>query len=213
LPIIRALAEKGSTVKNLNYWLLKQAHIIWSASIVNIGLGVVIPDFDFVAKSISYVALEDPIYAYIHRIADIIIGLSMCGFAFAMQLLSLNRFSTAMLATSLFGISMISAGIWTLETPLHLLYNLSIFMIIVPMAFALEFKNVIKSSVFESLSVAVTVLHVFMFWLIYAGFIPQEINGLIQRLWAIPTMGWFGIAAYKLACCQFSANKKINKDT
>jgi hypothetical protein len=38
-----------------------------------------------------------------------------------------------------------------------------------------------------------------MLWLIYAGFIPQEINGFIQRLWAILTMGWFGIAAYKLA--------------
>jgi translation initiation factor IF-2 len=43
-PLSLALAEKGSTVKNLNYWLLKQAHIIWIASIVNIGLGVVIPD-------------------------------------------------------------------------------------------------------------------------------------------------------------------------
>lgn len=194
-------------MKNLNYWLLKQAHLIWIVSIVNIGIGIIIPGFDFVSKSISYVALEAPIYAYTHRVADIIIGLSMCGFAISMQLKSTNRFSTAMLATLLFGISMISAGIWTLETPLHLLYNLSIFMIIAPIAFALEFKNIIKSSAFESICVAVTVLHVFMFWLIYAGFIPQEFNGLIQRLWAIPTMGWFGIAAYKLACCQIAASR------
>ena len=199
-------------MKNLDYWLLKQAHLIWIVSIVNIGIGIFIPGFDFVSKSISYVALEAPIYAYTHRVADIIIGLSMCGFAISIQLKSTNRFSSAMLATLLFGISMISAGIWTLETPLHLLYNLSIFMIIAPIAFALEFKNIIKSSAFESVCVAVTVLHVFMFWLIYAGFIPQEFNGLIQRLWAIPTMGWFGIAAYKLACCQISANKQINKD-
>jgi len=211
-PLNGALAEKGSLVENLNYWLVKQAHIIWIASIVNIGIGVIIPDFDFVAKSISYVALEAPIYAYTHRIADIVIGLSMCGFSFAMQNLSQNRFSTAMLATSLFGISMISAGIWTLETPLHLLYNLSIFMVIAPMAFALEFKNIIKSRAFESFSVAVTVLHVFMFWLIYAGFIPQEINGLVQRVWAIPTMAWFGVAAHMLILCLFSANKSFKSD-
>ena len=36
-----------------------------------------------------------------------------------------------------------------------------------------------------------------MFWLIYAGFI-QEYNGLIQRIWAVPTMGWFGYASLVL---------------
>ena len=196
-------------MRNLNYWLINQAHIVWMASIINIGLGVIIPDFDFLSKSISHVALEAPIFAYTHRAADIIIGLSMCGFSFGIHKISQNRFSAATLSSFLLGISMISAGIWTLETPLHLLYNLSIFMIIVPMSFALEFKNTIKSRLFESFSVAVTVLHVLMFWFIYAGFIPQEFNGLVQRLWAIPTMGWFGIAAYMLILNQFSVNKSI----
>lgn len=175
------------------YYLLKQGHIIWLASIINIGIGIVIPGFDFVAKSISHVALEAPIYAYVHRIADIVIGLSMCLFAIGIQKHAM-RFSAAVLSCFCLGLSMISAGIWTLETPLHLLYNLSIFMIIVPMSFALEFKNAINSKTFENISVSVTVLHVSMFWLIYAGFIPQEVNGLVQRLWAIPTMGWFGVA-------------------
>ncbi len=196
-------------MKNLDYWLIKQAHIVWIASIVNIGLGIIIPDFDFISKSISYVALEAPIYAYTHRAADIVIGLSMCGFAFGVLRISRNMFSSASLSAFLFGISMISAGIWTLETPLHLLYNLSIFMIILPVAFALEFKNSIKSQFFENICVAVTVLHVLMFWLIYAGFIPQEFNGLIQRLWAIPTMGWFGVAAHILLTCKYLANKSI----
>ena len=196
-------------MRNLNYWMIKQAHIVWLASIINIGLGIIIPDFDFFSKSISHVALEAPVFAYIHRAADVIIGLSMCGFAFGIHQTSQSRFSAATLSVFLLGISMISAGIWTLQTPLHLLYNLSIFMIIVPMAFALDFKNVVKSSSFESFSVAVTVLHVFMFWLIYAGFVPQEFNGLIQRLWAVPTMGWFGVAAHMLILHQFSVNKSI----
>ncbi|MBF4427938.1 DUF998 domain-containing protein, partial [Vibrio anguillarum] len=38
--------------------LVKQAHLIWIASIINIGLGFVIPGFDVFAKSISHVALE-----------------------------------------------------------------------------------------------------------------------------------------------------------
>ncbi|MGO2127546.1 MAG: DUF998 domain-containing protein [Pseudoalteromonas prydzensis] len=197
-------------MQNINYWLIKQAHIVWIASIVNIGLGVIIPDFDFFAKSISYVALEAPLYAYTHRTANIIIGLSMCGFAFGIYRTSQSRISSASLSCFLFGISMISAGIWTLETPLHLLYNLSIFMIILPIAFSLEFKNIIKSQSFENVCVGVTVLHVLMFWLIYAGFIPQDYNGLIQRVWAIPTMGWFGVAAYMLSSRRISANNAMH---
>lgn len=195
-------------MQNINYWLIKQTHIVWIASIVNIGLGIVIPDFDFFAKSISYVALEAPIYAFTHRAADIVIGLSMCGFALGIQRISQSKLSSATISAFIFGISMISAGIWTLESPLHLLYNLSIFMIIVPMAFTLEFKNTIRSERFEYFSVSITLLHIFMFWLIYAGFIPSELNGLIQRIWAIPTMGWFGVAAYMLGLQKFSANKQ-----
>ncbi|PWK51819.1 DUF998 domain-containing protein [Pleionea mediterranea] len=191
---------------HINSLLIRQAHLIWIVSVINIGLGVFIPGFDFFAKSISHVALEAPVFAYTHRVADIVIGVSMCVFALGSQVISPNRFSVSMLSTFLLGISMISAGIWTLESPLHLLYNLSIFMIIVPMAFALEFKNTIKSAAFENFSVAVTLLHVFMFWMIYAGFIPAEFNGLIQRIWAIPTMGWFGITAYMLGTQLLSAN-------
>ena len=198
-------------MNKLTFWMLKQAHIVWLVSIINIGIGMVIPDFDFMAKSISHVALESPVFAYTHRSADIVIGLSMCIFAVGVYSY-IKRFSSTSLSSFLLGISMISAGVWTLETPLHLLYNLSIFMIIVPMSFALDFKNIINSRAFENFSVLVTLLHVFMFWFIYAGFIPQEINGLIQRLWAIPTMGWFGIAAHLLVQQKFLANKPIKVD-
>lgn len=199
-------------MNKLTLWMLKQGHIVWLASIVNISIGVVIPGFDFMSKSISHVALESPIFAYTHRAADIIIGMSMCIFSCGVYGY-LKSFSSASLSIFLLGVSMISAGVWTLETPLHLLYNLSIFMIIVPMSFALGFKNILNSRAFENFSVSVTVLHLFMFWLIYAGFIPQEVNGLIQRLWAIPTMGWFGIAAHLIVQQQFLSNKALKSDS
>jgi hypothetical protein len=182
----------------ISKYLLVQGHLIWAVSIINIGIGFFIPGFDVLSKSISHVALEAPVFAYIHRIADIVIGLSMLCFAIGVGLSSPSKFSIASLTSALLGISMISAGIWTLESPLHLLYNLSIFMILIPVCFALEFKNILKSRHFESFCVLLALLHVFMFWIIYAGFIPGSLNGLIQRLWAIPTMGWFGISVYYL---------------
>lgn len=177
---------------------LKQAHLIWLVSIINIGIGFVITGFNPVAQSISEVALEAPIFAYTHRLADIVIGLSMCVFGVALNAISFKKISFSMISIGLLGASMISAGVWTLESPLHLLYNLSIFMIIIPVVFALEFKEELDSPSFETFCLATSFVHVFIFWLIYAGFIPQEYNGLVQRLWAILTMGWFGIAAHLL---------------
>ncbi len=176
----------------------KQAHLIWLFSIVNIGIGFIITGFNPLAQSISEVALEAPVFAYTHRFADIAIGVSMCVFGVALNAIASKRISFSMISICLLGLSMMSAGIWTLESLLHLLYNLSIFMIIIPVVFALEFKEKIASPSFETFCLITSFVHVFVFWCIYAGFIPQEFNGLIQRAWAVLTMGWFGVAAHVL---------------
>ncbi|XOV78236.1 MAG: DUF998 domain-containing protein [Aestuariibacter sp.] len=185
-------------MENTKNWALYQGHLIWIVSIINIGIGLLIPGFDVFAKSISHVAMEAPVFAITHRAADIIIGLSMCIFSIGIYRLTKATFSVAALTVMLLGASMISAGVWTLNSPLHLLYNLSIFMILIPVCTALEFKGEVNSRRFERLSVMLSFIHVLMFWLIYAGFIPASYNGLVQRMWAIPTMAWFGYAAFVL---------------
>ncbi len=187
---------------------VRQAHLIWQISIINIGIGFIISGFNPIAQSISEVALEAPVFAYTHRLADIAIGLSMCVFGVALNTLSYRKISFSMIAIGLLGVSMVSAGIWTLESPLHGLYNLSIFMIIIPVVFVIEFKEVIESPTFETFCLITAFVHAFVFWCIYAGFIPQEYNGLIQRLWAVLTMGWFGVSAY-LLIRGMSANKHM----
>lgn len=195
LPVFMIPVNQRSIMNRATYLSLYQGHLIWMVSIINIGIGFLIPNFDVLAKSISHVALEAPIYSVTHRAADILIGISMCVFSIGIYASSKYRFSSGALTIMLLGFSMISAGIWTLESPLHLLYNLSIFMILIPVCVALEFKGKLSSNRFEELSIILSLIHVFMFWLIYAGFIPSSYNGLIQRMWAIPTMGWFGYAA------------------
>lgn len=133
----------------------------------------------------------------------------MCGFAFGIHQTSQSRFSAATLSVFFTWYKYDKCGYLDIRNSTSSSLQLIDFMIIVPMAFVLDFKNVLKSSSFKSFSVAVTVLHVFMFWLIYAGFIPQEFNGLIQCLWAVPTMGWFSVAAHMLILHQFSVNKSI----
>ena len=92
------------------YIAIKQAHIIWIASIFNIGIGFIIPGFDVLAKSISHVALEAPIFSITHRTLDVIIGVSMCVFALGLFRISTYKISAAAVTTFLLVCSMISAG-------------------------------------------------------------------------------------------------------
>lgn len=94
---------------------IQQAHLIWIFTIVNISLGFLISGFNPFAQSISEVALEAPVFAYTHRFADIAIGISMCVFAIALNAISGKKASFSMLSICLLGISMISAGLWTLK--------------------------------------------------------------------------------------------------
>ncbi len=190
-----ALTVERLSVNNLG---LKAGHLVWIFSIYNIGIGFFIEGFDAISQSISEVALEAPFFAWSHRTANVLIGLSMCFFSFSLIRLHKGWLPFSTVVISLLGLSMISAGIWTLETPLHLLYNLSIFMILVPVFFAVEFKSQFQSETFEKVCLLFSFIHVLVFWSIYANFIPYEYNGLIQRLWAVLTMGWFGLAAKTL---------------
>ena len=198
--ILSALLFRSDLIEisRMTRLLLKQAHLIWVVSILNIGIGFAIPGFDPLTQVISEVALEAPAFAYTHRVADIVIGLAMCGFGVGLSLLSRGQAPFSLLANGLLGASFISAGIWTMASPLHLLYNLSIFMIVVPMTCALELKSVLASRQFERLCLAVSFVHVLMFWCINAGFVPDSIDGLVQRAWSAVLMGWFGIAAHWL---------------
>lgn len=185
-------------MRTLQSILIQQAHIVWVATLVNVSIGFFISDFNAFTQSISAVGLESAGYAYTHRAADILIGMSMCAFGIAISLLK-RKVTFSLVLLNLYGVSMISAGVWTLESPLHLLYNLSIVMILTPAVCALELKEEIGSLRFERFSISISLVHVSMFWFIYAGFMPQETSGLINRIWAVVGMSWFGIAAFVLS--------------
>lgn len=185
--------NKRSTIEVL----LKRAHAIWIAAIINVGLGFFISGYDPVAQTMSEVAREAPAFAFVHRLANVVIGISIGGFGVALHLLSNRKYSFPLFANLLFGTSLASAGIWTLESPLHLLYNLYIIMILVPMACALGCREILNSKIFDNLFLVL--IHVVMFWLIDEDFISGEYEGLAQRLWMIPTMGWYGVSSYLLS--------------
>jgi hypothetical protein len=189
---------RRATVLAMTRRLVWCGHLVWILMAGNALLGFVVPGFHPLAQTISEVALAAPGFAWTHRVLDVLVGLAMCSFAAGLQCAVRKRISLAALATGALGVAFASAGVWTLESGLHLLYNLSIIQIIVPIAQALEFKDDIRSTRYETYSLLVSFFHLLMLWALGAGFVPLPWLGLAQRVWAIVMVSWFGVAAHLL---------------
>lgn len=81
---------------------IKQAMLIPVFAFYNIFIGLFVSGYSVTSQHISELALEAEFFAYSHRLADVLIGLSMCLFAIVC-------FSTAKEISRLFHFSYISS--------------------------------------------------------------------------------------------------------
>ncbi|NAS30510.1 DUF998 domain-containing protein [Flavobacteriaceae bacterium R38] len=174
-------------------FLSKQAYIIPVLAIVNITLGLFVSGYDVTSQRISELALETPFIAYTHRIADIIIGISMC--IFALQAFSVVKGYFSLLTILAFGLTWIFAGVFILTSPLHDIYGLTTVLIIIPLIFVIEYREVLKSNYFQTYSIITSLIHIIFFWFFNYGFFSQDNVGITQRVWVFITLIWFGVAA------------------
>ena len=193
---------------NKNHVLaIKQAMLIPALALYNIFIGLFVSNYSVISQHISELALAAPFFSYTHRLADILIGLSMC--IFSVICLSVAKAKFTFITMFAFGITWIFAGIFILTSPLHDVYGLTTILIVVPVLFALEMQDYYSSKNFKNFCVLVTLIHIVFFWFFSYGFMPIEYKGVTQRFWVAITLIWYGIAAYQVVTV---ANKKINKD-
>ena len=191
-----------------NLLFVKQAMLIPAFALYNIFIGLFVSGYSVVSQHISELALEAQFFAYSHRITDILIGVSMC--LFAQACLSIAKAKFTFLTMFSFGITWIFAGIFILNSPLHDVYGLTTILLIVPVIFALEMREIYASKNFQNFCVLVSLTHVVFFWFFSYGFMPVEFKGVTQRVWVAITLLWYGVAAYKVYSV---ANKRINRDS
>lgn len=179
-----------------NILAVKQAMLIPAFAFYNILIGLFVTGYSVTSQHISELALEAEFFAYSHRLADILIGLSMCLFAFACFSIAKAKFT--FLTMFSFGMTWIFAGIFIMNSPLHDIYGLTTILIVVPVVFALEMREFYASKKFQDFSIVVTLIHVIFFWFFYYGFMPVEYKGITQRIWVAITLVWYGVAAYQM---------------
>lgn len=154
-------------------------------------VGFFVPGYSSIHQHMSELELLSPTIAMACRVGAIIAGGSILVFAFALLLHGSSRFAFTALTAAIFGVSMISNGVFTMGSPLHGLYAIGLTVILCPAFFAAE-----RGEGRDTISLAVAFLVLVYMWALMTGMDPAVTRGLTQRLITIPMFGWFGYASW-----------------
>jgi hypothetical protein len=176
------------------------------AMLAPILIAFTLPGYSSLSQHISEVALIDHPIAAIQRSAAVAAGVSILLFGFGALCRSPKSLPYTGVAAAIFGISMISNGLFVMGSPLHGLYGLGLFMTLVPAFFAAEFRNAHGGDSTYKLSMAVAAFNMFYMWVMLSGFDPQPFRGLTQRIATIVIFGWYSLAAYAMLYGQRGLN-------
>ena len=173
--------------------LLRQARVLPLVMVVPILLGLVVDDYDSLAQHMSELELRAGAVSWTVRISAFLAGASI--FGFALGLLFDDRrvpFAATPWIAAAFGVGMMSNGVFLIGSPLHGLYGLPIFSVLLPVAFSAEYRETWRlGSGFIRLSCWLAVLNLIYMWGLLVGFDPEGYTGLTQRLATVVMFGWF----------------------
>lgn len=156
-----------------------------------------VPGYDSIAQHISEVALLDHPLAWVQRIAAAVTGVSILLFGLGALLWTPRRLGFTAFAAWAFGASMLSNGVFVMGSPLHGLYGLGLFMVLVPACFAAELPDNGNRAV-KTWSLLVSTFSMIYMWLMLSGFDPPGFRGITQRVATLVIFGWYSMAGYWL---------------
>jgi len=195
--MLRATYQTGIVI--VTNFAIRQATVVpLAAMIVPMLVGLALPRYSSVSQQMSELEMYAPAADITTRIAAIVSGTSIVLFGMGLLRIGFRQFVFTALAAIVFGISMVSNGIFTMGGPLHGLYGIGIFCVVAPAFFAAEFRDSARSRTIGTLSMAIAVFSLLYNWMMIVHFDPAGFQGLTQRIFAIVAFGWYSIASYAL---------------
>src|SRR5699024_2505659 len=110
-----------------------------------------------------------------------------------------GRFAFTAATSIVFGVSMVSNGIFPMGSPLHGLYAIGFSVILTPVLFVAELRSSEQTKTIRIVSMWVAIITLFYFWATITRFDPIGYQGLTQRVAVIISFGWFSYASYVLS--------------
>jgi hypothetical membrane protein len=183
-----------AAVRNL---AIQQAvYIPLGAMLALIAFAFTVPGYHSLSQHLSELGLLPGLQAKAVQAGPVASGSAIILFSLAL-LAQGRRFALTALTSTLFGVSMVSNGVFTTGSPLHGLYGIGIFSILTPLLFLAELGPQ-ASTRMAWFARASSLLGMAYLWLMMSGFDPEPYRGLTQRLALLPAFGWYTLAALEL---------------
>jgi len=178
--------------------LLRQSvYLPLAAMLVPVASSWFIPDYSSVTQHMSELEMLDGPVVAITRAAAIVSGASIMLFALGLLAYS-RRYAFSALASAVFGLSMISNGIFVMGSPLHGLYGIGLISILGPAFFVAESPSADLDQRTKFWLLSASLLTLAYMWLMFAGLDPVAYRGLTQRLAVLVMFGWYSLASLAL---------------
>ena len=180
-------------------YLIKQATLVPLFFFVPVLVaGFLVPGYDPIGQHASEITLTGSALARaVVNVGAITTGLSCLALALGILLRSRNHYGSSILV-ALFGVSMVSNGVYPMGTALHGLYGMGLTLLILPFVACYEWKNEILDKRFFTISlIAGCVIFVYM-WSMLVGVDPAAYRGATQRIASVFIFGWIAYWAYVL---------------
>lgn len=152
--------------------------------------GALEPGYSAISQHASELTVRPGLPHTLLNVAAIGSGLGFAAFATGVWLESGRRLAVGALCWLVFGISMISNGIWPMGNPLHGLYILGLTNLIAPSLSLLELPRLRDNKFAYWLTAFVSVATVAYLWMNLNGLDPQNYRGLTQRIFSSINSLW-----------------------
>ena len=179
--------------------LIKQAVLIPLLFFVPVFVsGILIDGYNFIQQHASEITLTDNSLAKtILNSGAVFTGLSCVIMALGI-VLNLKKHYLSSFLLAVFGVSMISNGMYPMGTAMHGLYGAGLTLMILPFIACYELKNEKVSKLFFRVSLIFgSVIFVYL-WSMLVGLDPANYKGLTQRIASMFIFGWIAYFAFEL---------------
>ncbi|VUD48295.1 hypothetical protein TDB9533_01205 [Thalassocella blandensis] len=188
-------------VNTLTNFLIYQAMLLPFLWLVPICLGFMIPGYDSISQHLSEIAVMESVPTVIAGITSfcfLLASVSIALFPVGLMFYGKKRFTFTVVLGLVYGVGMLSNSIFPTGTPLHGLYGLPIYSVIIPAIFALEYGNDLNSEKFISVSIVATILNLVYLWANAVGLDPSGYRGVTQILGISVINIWYFLASYMI---------------
>jgi hypothetical protein len=160
--------------------------------------GLLTPGYDALSQHASELTLQSGVARTLLNLAAIGSGSAFIVFAVGLWLESGRKLAIGAFCWLLFGIAMVSNGLWPMGSPQHGLYALGVANLIAPALSLLESPKLRDNKLAFGVTALVSVCGVTYLWLNLAGADPQNFRGLTQRIFSSINSLWPATIAWLL---------------